>query len=556
MSLSPRRLLAGLAFLSVTTFVLACGGGDDNGGSATGGSDPLNPDSTGASSEDVSADLRLPGADPITLDPALAGDAGSATYIVEIFGGLLTIDRNLEIVPDIAEALPTETRNPDGTVTYTFKIRRDALFHNDRPVTAEDFKYSLDRTAQLGQTESATAEAYLGDIVGAKDVTRGRADSISGVEVIDSSTLAITIDSPKSYFLAKLTYPTAFVVDKDQVEANPRNWTRKPNGTGPYEVVEWRLNERIILQANDRYHLGAPAVDRVLFLLAGGSTLTQYENGELDAATISVNDIERVQSERDPLNAEYKTGPELSISYIGYNVNVPPFDDPNVRLAFAKAIDKEQIVRVVLRNMLSVADTIMMPGLPGYSETNATGVQSFDVEEAQRLLAESKYGGPDGLGPIVLTEIGGGASAGFATQAIIEMWRQNLGVEVSIEQSEAASFFDDLDRGTLQMFDIGWIMDYPDPEDIIDLLFHSTSRQNNTNYSNPEFDALVEQARTESDFTKRAELYQEAERILLEEAPWVPLFYGRDHIVVKPYVQGFDPQAIVIPRLRYVTITN
>jgi oligopeptide transport system substrate-binding protein len=235
---------------------------------------------------------------------------------------------------------------------------------------------------------------------------------------------------------------------------------------------------------------------------------------------------------------------------------VAPFDDPNVRLAFAKAIDKEQIARVVLLNMLPVADTIMMPGLPGYSAGNASDVQSFNVEEAQRLLAESKYGGADGLGPVVLTEIGGGASAGFATQAIIEMWRQNLGVEVSIEQSEAASFFDDLDRGTLQMFDIGWIMDYPDPEDIIDLLFHSTSRQNNTNYSNPEFDALVEEARLQSDFTKRAELYQEAERILLQETPWIPLFYGRDHIVVKPNIQGFEPQAIVISRLRFVTITN
>jgi oligopeptide transport system substrate-binding protein len=557
MALFPRRLLFSLVFLSIATIALACGGGDDDGGDGGGTTDPLNPTgSTGGSTASVDADLRLPGGDPITLDPALAGDAGSATYIVEIFGGLLTLDQDLQIVPDIAEAMPTETLNPDGTVTYTFKIRRDALFHNDRPVTAEDFKYSLDRTAQLGQTSSATAEAYLGDIVGAKDVTRGRADSISGVEVIDSSTLAITIDSPKSYFLAKLTYPTSFVVDKDQVEANPRNWTRKPNGTGPYEMVEWRLNERIILQANDRYHLGAPSVNRVLFQLAGGSTLTQYENGELDAATISVNDIERVQSERDPLNAEYKTGPELSISYIGFNVNVAPFDDPNVRLAFAKAIDKEQIARVVLLNMLPVADTIMMPGLPGYSAGNASDVQSFNVEEAQRLLAESKYGGADGLGPVVLTEIGGGASAGFATQAIIEMWRQNLGVEVSIEQSEAASFFDDLDRGTLQMFDIGWIMDYPDPEDIIDLLFHSTSRQNNTNYSNPEFDALVEEARLQSDFTKRAELYQEAERILLQETPWIPLFYGRDHIVVKPNIQGFEPQAIVIPRLRFVTITN
>ena len=231
-----------------------------------------------------------------------------------------------------------------------------------------------------------------------------------------------------------------------------------------------------------------------------------------------------MQSDRDPLNAEYKTGPELSLSYLGFNVNVPPFDDPKVRLAFAKAIDKDQISRVVLLNMLPVADTIMMPGLPGYLADNGSNPQAFDVDAAKQLLADSKYGGPDGLGPITLTEIGGGASAGFDTQAIVEMWRQNLGVDVTIEQSEAASFFDDLDRGTLQMFEIGWIMDYPDPEDVLDLLFHSGSRQNNTNYSNPDVDKLVEQARAETDPTKRADLYQQAERIILNDAPWVPLF--------------------------------
>ncbi len=226
-------------------------------------------------------------------------------------------------------------------------------------------------TARPGwaRPQSATAEAYLGDIVGAKDVTRGRADSISGVEVIDSSTLAITIDSPKSYFLAKLTYPTAFVVDKDQVESNPRNWTRKPNGTGPYEMVEWRLNERIILQANDHYHLGAPSVQRVLFQLSRRlrpHPVREWRSGRRN--DLSCNDIERVTSERDPLNAEYKTGPELSIGYIGFNVNVPPFDDPNVRLAFAKAIDKEQIGRVVLQGMAARgrhADDAGLAGLPG-----------------------------------------------------------------------------------------------------------------------------------------------------------------------------------------------
>jgi oligopeptide transport system substrate-binding protein len=529
----------GVAFLA-----LACGGDDGGGGGGSGATD----DGDDSPASPANADLRMAGADPITLDPALAGDAGSATYIVEIFGGLVTLDRDLQIIPDLAESWDVSA---DG-LTYTFHIRQDAKFHDGKPVTANDFKYSLDRTAQLGQTVSATAEAYLGDIVGAKDVTRGRTEEIAGVQVIDARTLEIKIDAPKAYFLAKLTYPTAFVVDQQQVEANPRNWTRKPNGTGPYKMAEWRLNERIILEANADYHLGAPMVNRVLYVLAGGSTLTQYENDELDVAGISVNDIERVLSDRDPLNADYRSGDALSVSYIGFNVTQPPFDDPNVRRAFAMAIDREQIVRVVLKDMLDVANSYMMPGLPGYN-SNAS-VPGFDPEGAKAALAASTYKNAAGLGEVTLTEIGGGASAGVATQAIIEMWRTNLGVDVSIAQSEPASFFDDLDRGRLQMFDIGWIMDYPDPEDIIDLLFHSTSRQNNTHYSNPEFDALVEEARTEADVTKRLQLYQDAEQILLQDLPWIPLYFGRDHFVVKPHVKGFDPLPIVIPMLRYLSI--
>ena len=290
----------------------------------------------------------------------------------------------------------------------------------------------------------------------------------------------------------------------------------------------------------------------MLFLLAGGSVLTQYENDELDVAGISTLDIERVQSSRDPLNAEYKTGPNLSVSYIGFNTKTPPFDDPKVRQAFAMSIDREQIARVVLKNMAPVANGVMMPGLPGYNQQSQA--LAFDPNRAKQLLAESKYGSAAGLGTVTITEIGGGANAGVATQAILEMWRNNLGVEVSIAQTEAASFFDDLDRGRLQMFDIGWIMDYPDPEDIIDLLFHSTSRQNNTGYSNPQVDALVTQARTEQDQTKRFQLYQQAEQLIIQDAPWIPLFFGKEHYVVKPNVKGYDPLPIVLPRLRYVTV--
>jgi oligopeptide transport system substrate-binding protein len=540
-----------LVVLGLVLYVAGVFGGGSSDSSTSSGGTQSNSGSKG-SGDSSNADLRLIGGDPITLDPALAGDASSATYIVEIFSGLVTLDKDLKVIPDLAESWEV---SPDGK-TYTFHIRRDAQFHDGKPVRAQDFKNSMERAANPN-TASTTAEAYLGDIVGVRDMTRGRATSISGIKVIDTATLQITIDAPKPYFLAKLTYPTAFVVDTDQVTSNPRNWTRKPNGTGPYKLQEWRLNERIILQANDKYVLGAPSIKRVLYNLAGGSSLTQYENGEIDISGISINDIDRVQSPRDPLSKDYKTGPSLDISYIGFNTQTPPFDDPKVRQAFALSIDREQIAKVVLKGMVPVANGFLPPGdpqhpTPGYDPSSQ--LPKFDPAAAKQLLQDSKYKGS--LPPITLTEGGaaGGANVGLIAQAMIEMWKQNLGVTVQVAQSESAAFFDDLDRGKVQMFDSGWIMDYPDPENIFDLLFFSQSRQNNSRYSNPEYDNIVTQARTELDPEKRSALYRQANQILIRDMPWIPLFFGANHVVVKPYVKNYEPEPIVIPRLRLLQI--
>jgi oligopeptide transport system substrate-binding protein len=316
--------------------------------------------------------------------------------------------------------------------------------------------------------------------------------------------------------------------------------------------VEWRLNERILLEANDKYHLGAPLTKRVRYNLAGGSSLTQYENNETDESFISINDIERVQSNRDPLSKDYVRAPELSISYIGFNTKMAPFDDAKVRLAFAQAINREQITKVVFKDMLAPATSFMMPGLPGYTKDNLT--PKFDPAAAKQALAESKYKDARGLGKITLTEIGSGASAGLDTQTMVEMIKTNLGVDVAIAQAETATFYDEIDQGKLQMWTGGWIMDYPDPEDIIDLLFYSGSRQNNSKYNNPEFDKLVVQARTEQDTAKRMQLYQQAEKMLIQDMPWVPLYFGQQHYVVKPHVKNWKPGAIVIPFLRYVSV--
>ena len=506
--------------------------------------------------EPSGAQLRLRGPEPITLDPHIIQDASSALYVVEIFGGLLTLDTDLEIQPDLAVEIPTTENggkviNPDGTVTYTFKLREDALFHDRKPVLASTVKFSFERAADPN-TRSLVAEFFLGDIIGVTEKLRGEAAEISGIRIVDDKTIEITIDRDLPSFLFKLTYPTAFVVDPSQVDSDD-NWTRRPNGTGPYKLKNWRFGERIELEANARYHLGAPIIETVRYELLG-SSITLYEAGELDVAGIALDDLERIQDPADPLNAEYRSGSRLSMDYLGFNTNTEPFDDPLVRRAFAMAIDKEQIARAVFQDAIPVANSIVMPGLAAYSEQVQAPL--FDPEQARQLLADSSYGGPEGLPEITLAESGTGATAGAGTSAILEMWRQNLGVDVQIQQAESATFFQDVDQGRYQMFTLGWIMDYPDEEDILNIHFDSESPNNNTFYSNPEVDALLREALTEPDSARRIELYQQAEQLILDDVPWFPLFFDRFHALVKPYVNNYLIPPAIVPRLRFISLTS
>jgi oligopeptide transport system substrate-binding protein len=488
--------------------------------------------------------LTMLGADPPTLDPALTTDATSATYIVEIFSGLVTFNKDLQIVPDLAERWDV---SPDGR-TYTFYLRKNAKFHNGKQVTAQDFKYSIERAADP-RTQSTVADTYLGDIVGVKEMLSGQARQVSGVKVIDDYTLQIQIDAPKVYFLAKLTYPTAFVVDKENVESG-RNWMFRPNGTGPFKLREWRVGERIVLERNENYYLGAPKLERVIFILSGGSAMTMYENNEIDITGVGIDDIERVLDPNSPLRNQLLVANSFSVGYIGFNVTKPPFDDRNVRLALSYAIDKDKLAEVVLRKFVDPAYGILPPGFPGYN-ANLTGIK-FDPQWAKQLLAQSKYG--TSLPPITLTIPGAAGNPPRTTSAIIEMWRQNLGIEVQVQQVEWATFLDDLKRYRYQAFELGWIADYPDPQNFLDILFHSQSLDNTTRYSNPEVDRLLEQARTESDPQRRTQLYQQVEQIIIQDAPWIPLTFGKEYVLVKPWVKNYVVSPIIIPVLKDVVV--
>ncbi len=504
--------------------------------------DPLAPRERG--------EFRIARNEPINLDPAQITDVSSAVIAVEIFGGLLVLDRDLRIAPDLAESVPGPTINDDGTVTYRFTIRDNATFHDGKAITADDFKWSLERNLRP-ETLSPTAPDFLGDIVGAAEYVRGRADEVVGIQVVDEYTLDITILQATPVFLYKLTYPTGYVLDREQVEADPERWALNPNGSGPFRLTEWQLGEGLTLERFDDYHLEPAGVAKVSVRFAGGS-VEQFENDELDQAFVGLNDIERVRDPASDLNAQYVTRSELSIFYLAFNVSTPPFDDVNVRLALAHSIDKTTITQEVQDDLLIQARQIVPPGLVAH-DSDYPGLV-FDPELAQEYLAASRYAGTPLLDEIRLTISGAGATPGPSIEAIQDMWRQHLGLEVEIQQVEFASFISDIDRGLYGFFSLGWSLDYPDPHNVLDYKFHSASLGNDTQLNDAEIDAKLEQARYSFDQEMRTNLYREIDRALVEGAVWIPLYYSVAHELVKPYVQNYEPTRMVIPHLRFVSI--
>jgi len=489
-------------------------------------------------------------ADPPTLDPALVTDTTSAGVIVEIFSGLVTINTDLQLVPDLAESW---TISEDGLV-YTFKIRDDAKFHDGKPVTANDFKWSIERTANP-KTASPVADTYLSDIVGVKDVLDGVKTNIDGIKVIDDHTIQFTIDAPKAYFLAKLTYPTAYVLDRENVEEGGRTWTDHPNGTGPFKLKEYRIGERIVLERNPYYTREQGGVETILMQLAGGQSMAMYENNEIDVTGVGLFDLERVQDPNEALNRELVIAPaSFNISYVGFNTAMPPFDDPKFRQALNHAVDKELISREVLSNLVRPAYGVLPPGFPGYNP-DLVGLK-YDPDLAKRLLSESKYSDPDARPRIVLTVPGTGGTVGLDLEVVLEMWRQVLGVQVEIQQVEWATFLQDLNRQRYQAFaGLGWEADYPDPQDFLDILFHTDSSLNHGGYSNTQADAILEKARVEQDVQARVALYREAEELIVADAAWVPLWFeSENYVLIKPYVKGYRLTPMIVPKLRQIRI--
>jgi oligopeptide transport system substrate-binding protein len=501
---------------------------------------------TGSTVETGHGTLHLYGIDPITLDPGISGEMTSHKYISQIFSGLVRLDDNLKVVPDIAERWDISS---DHRI-YTFYLRKNVEFHNGRRVKADDVKYSWERACNPA-TGSRVASTYLGDIIGVEYVLAGQTMEISGVKVIGDYELQVELNNPLSYFLYKLTYSTAYVVDRNNV-ANGGDWWRNPNGTGPFKLTTWNQSSLLVLERNDRYYGLKANLESVEFQLWSGVPMRMYENDELDVAGVSVSYIDLVTDPSGPFSDQLYIYPELSFSYIGFNCAKPPFDDINIRRAFTYAIDKDKIVSLVYRDLVEKADGILPPGIPGY-DPSLVGLE-YDVNKAKELIDLSSYGDVANLPPITLTTTGYGGEISSSLSALITQWRENLGVEVEVRMLEPERYLYYLKEEKDEMYDMGWIADYPHPQDFLEILFHTGTEANYGEYGNPEIDAMMTDAALEADTDISLEKYQEIERRLVEDAACLPLWFDRNYILVKPWVKGYELNPMGFAWLNKVSI--
>lgn len=473
-------------------------------------------------------------AEPPTLDPALAQDFTSNSLIQNLFTGLVQFNEKGEVVPGMIERMPDVSA--DGKV-YTFNLRRGVLFTNGREIKAGDFVYSINRA--LDPTlKSEVALLYLGDIAGARDVLDGKAKTASGLVAKDEYTLEITLEGPRAYFLGKLAYATSLPVPKEEIEKKGAKWTDTLVGNGPFKLERWEHNARIILVANEKYFRGRPALDRVEIPIIESEDirLAMYENGEVDWVGVPPTNYKRFKSDQ-VLSKEMVEIPQAAVYYLGLGQGgYEPFKNAKVRQAMNYAIDREKLNQVVWNGTKQPAYGILPPGMPGYNPN--LEVLKFDPGKAKALLGEAGYPDPSKMPELTIYSRSGSKTSKQNVEFVQNQLVQNLGMKVKIVELEWGKLLEFVNQKKAPMWFIGWMADYLDPQDFLTILLHSKSQENRTMYNNAEVDRLLNEAEISTDQAKRIGLYQRAEQIIVKDAPWVPLYYNKTSLAVKPYVKG------------------
>lgn len=485
------------------------------------------------------------GAEVQDLDPHLTTGIPEHRALSALFEGLTDVNpKDMRVIPAAAERWSVAEDN----VTYTFHLRPDGQWSNGDPLTAQDFVYSYQR--MLTPALAAEYSYFLYMLKNGKAFNEGKITDFAevGARAVDDLTLEITLESPTPYFLSSQMHQAWFPVHKATIEqfgaqaTRGTKWTRAGNlvGNGPWRLTEWRPNEYIQVVRNEHYwNRDQIQLDGIQFFSIDNQQTEErsFRAGELHMTeSVPLHKIEVYQRENPEV---LQMGIYLGNYFYRVNTTRPPFQDKRIRQAFAMAVDRETLAATVCKAGERPAFAFTPPGTAGYT---STAQMTYDPERARALLAEAGYPNGEGLPPV---EILYNTSEQHQTiaEAVQSMWKRNLNADVRLLNQDWKVYLSSQDTLDYSLARAGWIADFVDPINFLEC-FLTEGGNNRTGYSNPEFDQRVHAAYLETDAGKRIALLQEAEAILLDDAPLIPVYFYSYKFLLGQEVKGYSPNAL------------
>ncbi|MGM9923220.1 MAG: peptide ABC transporter substrate-binding protein [Bacillus sp. (in: firmicutes)] len=493
--------------------------------------------------------------EPGSLHPATGQGTHDSWILEHAFEGLTKKSPDGEIVPGVAK----DWKVSEDGLTYTFNLQEGTKWSNGDPVTANDFEYAWKHVLN---PETAADYAYqMYYLKGGKEYNEGKgtADQV-GVKALDDKTLEVTLAAPTPYFIDLASFYTYLPINQKVQEANPK-WATEAGDSyvsnGPFKLTEWKHKESMKLEKNENYYdKDKIKLDQVNFVMIEDENTSwqMYQNKELDLVYPLPQDVQGQLVESKP--ADFNNAPDLAVYYYNFNSKKKPFNNVKVRKALAMAIDRKTITEGVAQGGQPPAFGIIPPGIPdaeGDFQESTGDLFKEDVEEAKKLLTEGLK--EEGMDKMPEFSILFNTSEGHKkiAEAVQEMWRKNLDVNVKLESVE---FQVKLDREKAGEFDVsraGWVGDYVDPMTFADLWLTGGS-YNDAKYSNPQYDKLINAAKVNTDVKKRSEQLHEAEKLMVSEMPVMPIYFYTRPFVLNEKVTGVFTPINRYPQFMYADI--
>ncbi|MDO5036994.1 MAG: peptide ABC transporter substrate-binding protein [Tissierellia bacterium] len=545
--------------LALVLVLTACGGNApaNNGAANNGGNEAAE---TTSDSGDKKILRTNNSSEPGSLDPALATGTHESWILEHTFQGLMQYNDAGEIVEGAAESYEI---SEDG-LTYTFTLKDGLTWSNGDPVVAGDFEYAWKRVCDpdLAADYSYQIADY---VVGGQEALDGEGslDDI-GVKALDDKTLEVQLKSATPYFLGLTAFYTLYPVPSEIVKENP-DWAKDPNTTelvsnGAFKVTKWDHNDKIVLEKNENYlYADEVKLDGIeLDIIEDQNTAySKYQAGEYDLLVSPPTAViaEGLAQE----NEELIIGDDIGTYYFEFNTEKQPFNNAKVRQAFSMALNRKVIVENVTQGGQPVATGMVPYGL--LDDTGADFAESQgelikeDLEGAKALLEEGlaeENMTIDDLQKVVLSYNTDENHRKIA-EAVQEMWKQGLGVEIGLENMEFQVLLDNRSEGNFNIARAGWMGDYADPNTMLDI-FMSKNPHNDSRYANEEFDALMAKAKSSSDPKERMDAMKEAEKILMEDLPIIPVYFYNQARLEKPYLTGVYKNILSYPTMIYADL--